>query len=162
MAYQQRDDNVPGYVYLFKAKGFHGWLPGAVLGRYKIGLSRNVERRLDTLHSNQPPTDLLEVKTIAVDKMLDVEQELHHVFKNSNVKLIKSREYFDLMPWQIAKCLWLMHRYEKKSRQQPIPSKAVASGLMVLLGVGLLIGQSFQSNSEPTRQIKMEKSVKSK
>ena len=95
--------------------------------------------------------------------MAEVEQELHRVFKKSKVKLIKSREYFDLMPWQMAQCLWLMNRYEIKSRREPIPVKAIAGGLIALLGVGILVGQSFQP--EPTKainQTRIEKSVKHK
>jgi hypothetical protein len=41
-----------------------------------------------------------------------------------------------------------------------IPVKAIADGLIALLGVGMLIGQSFQP--EATSQIKIEKYVKSK
>jgi hypothetical protein len=163
MTYLERNDNIQGYIYLLKAKGFHGWIPGAVLGRYKIGLSRDVERRLDTLHSNQPPTDLEVVKIISVEDMASVEAELHRVFKNSNVKLLKSREYFDLNPLQVQHCLWLMRRYESRrwsKAEIPIPVKAITGGLIALLGVGMLIGQSFQS--EPTNQIKIEKYVKSK
>ena len=161
MAYQQRDDNVQGYIYLLKAKGFHGWIPGAVLGRYKIGLSRDVDRRLETLHSNQPPTDLEVVKIIAVEDMASVEVELHRVFKSQNVKLLKSREYFDLNPIQVQRCLWLMRRYESRRwSSSEIPVKAITGGLIALLGVGMLIGQSFQP--EAKNQIKSEKSVKFK
>ena len=159
MTYLERNDNIQGYIYLLKAKGFHGWIPGAVLGRYKIGLSRDVERRLDTLHSNQPPTDLEVVKIISVEDMASVEAELHRVFKNSNVKLLKSREYFDLNPIQVQHCLWLMRRYEaRRWSASEIPVRAIAGGLIALLGVGMLIGQSFQP--EPINSIKIEKSVK--
>jgi hypothetical protein len=162
MAYQQRDDNVQGYIYLLKAKGFHGWIPGCYLSRVKIGLSRDVDRRLDALHSNQPPTDLEVVKVIAVENMAEVENYLHQVFKSQNVKLLKSREYFDLNPLQVQHCLWLMRRYEaRRWSKADIPVKAIASGLIALLGVGMLIGYSFQS--EPTKtinQTKIEKSVK--
>ena len=161
MVWQQRNDSVQGYIYLLKAKDFHGWIPGAVLGRYKIGLSRNVDRRLDALHSNQPPTDLEVVKVILVEDMASVESELHRVFKSQNVKLLKSREYFDLNPLQVQHCLWLMRRYEaRRWSASEIPVKAITGGLIALLGVGMLIGQSFQS--EPTNQIKIEKYVKSK
>ncbi|MBW4607583.1 MAG: GIY-YIG nuclease family protein [Hassallia sp. WJT32-NPBG1] len=160
MPYQQRDDNVQGYIYLLKAKGFHGWIPGAVLGRYKIGLSRDVDRRLDTLHGNQPPTDLEVVKVIVVEDMASVEAELHRVFKSQNVKLLKSREYFDLNPLQVQYCLWLMRRYEaRRWSSSEIPLKPIAASLIALLGVGILIGQSFQP--EPTNQTIIEKSVKS-
>ena len=161
MNWQQRDDHIQGYIYLLKAKDFHGWIPGAVLGRYKIGLSRDVDRRLETLHSNQPPTDLEVVKVIAVEDMAEVELELHRVFKNSNVKLLKSREYFDLNPLQVQHCLWLMRRYEaRRWSKADIPVKAIAGGLIALLGVGMLIGQSFQPES--INKTKIEKSVKHK
>ena len=45
----------------------------------------------------------------------------------------------------------------KRSRTQ-LPVKAITGGLVALLGVGMLLGQSFQS--EATNQIKIEKSVK--
>jgi len=156
MVWQQRDDHIQGYIYLLKAKGFHGWIPGAVLGRYKIGLSRDVDRRLDTLHSNQPPTDLEVVKVIAVEDMASVEAELHRVFKSQNVKLLKSREYFDLNLLQVQHCLWLMRRYEaRRWSRSEIPVKAIASGLIALLGVGVLIGQSFQmQRTNQTQQLK--------
>lgn len=160
MTWQQRDDHIQGYIYLFKAKGFHGWLPGCVLGRYKIGLSRDVDRRLDTLHSNQPPTDLEVVKVIAVEDMAEVETELHQVFKNQNVKLVKSREYFDLNPLQVQHCIRLMNRADIKRAHNPISTSAIAGGLIALLGVGMLIGQSFQPQS--TNQVKVEKPVKHK
>ena len=146
MVWQQRNDSVAGYIYLLKAKDFHGWIPGAVLGRYKIGLSRDVDRRLEALHSNQPPTDLEVVKVIAVEDMASVEAELHRVFKSQNVKLLKSREYFDLNPLQVQHCLWLMRRYERSPRPM-ISTKAVAGGLIALLGVGMLIGHSFQTST---------------
>ena len=41
-----------------------------------------------------------------------------------------------------------------------IPAKAIAGSLIALLGVGMLIGQSFQS--EPVNQVKIVKSVKHK
>jgi len=156
MPYIERNDHVQGCVYLLKAKGFHGWIPGAVLGRYKIGLSRDVDRRLETLHSNQPPTDLEVVKVIAVEDMASVEAELHRVFKSQNVKLLKSREYFDLNPLQVQHCLWLMRQYEaRRWSASEIPVKAIAGGLIALLGVGMLIGQSFQP--EPINSTKTEK-----
>jgi plasmid maintenance system killer protein len=159
MAWQQRDDNVPGTVYLLKAKNFHGWLPGCYLSRMKIGLTRNLEARLDTLHSAQPCTDLEEVHSVHVEDMAEVETYLHQVFKNQNVKLIKSREYFDLDPLQIRRCIWLMNRAKaRRWSQAEIPVKTVLGGLVALLGVGMLIGHSFQP--EPINQTIIEKSVK--
>jgi hypothetical protein len=161
MVWQQRNDSVAGYIYLLKAKDFHGWIPGCYLSRVKIGLSRDVDRRLEALHSNQPPTDLEVVKVIAVEDMAEVESELHRVFKSQNVKLLKSREYFDLNPLQIRHCLWLMRRHEaRRWSASEIPVKAITGGLIALLGVGMLIGQSFQPES--TNKAKIEKSVKHK
>ena len=100
------------------------------------------------------------VKVIAVEDMASVEAELHRVFKSQNVKLLKSREYFDLNPLQVQHCLWLMNRYEIKRSRTQLPIKAVAGGLIALLGVGMLIGQSFQPES--TNKAKIEKSVKHK
>lgn len=161
MAYQQRDDNVPGIVYLLKAKHFHGIIPGCYLTRVKIGLTRNLEARLDTLHSAQPCTDLEEIHSVEVEKMADVEGMLHEVFENYNVNLIKSQEWFDLTPLQIRRCIRLMNQAkikERRSQVREIPFHAIAGGLIALLGVGMLIGQSFQPQSTP--QIKIEKSVK--
>ena len=158
MAWQNRDDNVPGKIYLMKALGYHGLVPGCLISRYKIGLSRNPEARLDQLHSNQPPCDLEIVHTIDVADMALVEKELHSFFKKSNVKLVKSREYFDLNPLQVQRCIWLMNRADIKRVHNPISTSAIAGGLIALLGVGMLIGQSFQPQS--INQIKSEKSVK--
>jgi len=145
MVWQQRNDSVAGYIYLLKAKDFHGWIPGCYLSRVKIGLSRDVDRRLEALHSNQPPTDLEVVKVIAVKDMASVEAELHRVFKSQNVKLLKSREYFDLNPMQVQRCIWLMNQADIKRTRNPISMKAVAGGLIALLGVGMLIGHSFEN-----------------
>jgi hypothetical protein len=54
-----------------------------------------------------------------------------------------------------------MRRYEaRRWSSSEIPVKAITGGLVALLGVGMLLGQSFQS--EATNQIKIEKSVKFK
>ena len=159
MVWQHRNDSVSGYIYLLKAKDFHGWIPGCYLSRVKIGLSRDVDRRLDALHSNQPPTDLEVVKVIAVEDMASVEAELHRVFKSQNVKVLKSREYFDLNPIQVQHCLWLMRRYESRRwSSSEIPVKAITGGLIALLGVGMLVGQSFQM--QPANQTQQLKEIK--
>lgn len=160
MAHQQRDDNVPGTVYLLKAKRFHGIIPGCYLTRVKIGLTRNLEARLDKLHSAQPCTDLEEIHSVEVEKMADVEGMLHEIFENYNVNLIKSQEWFDLTPLQIRRCIRLMNQAKIKERRKQvreIPVKAIAGGLIAMLGVGMLIGQSFQSQS--INQTRIEKSI---
>jgi hypothetical protein len=137
----ERDDHQPGFVYLILAEGYHGWIPGCVLKRVKIGLSRNPEARLETFHSNQPPCNLRILRTIYVEDMGEVENKLHQVFKNSNVKLKKSREFFDLMPWQMVQVHWLMTQHETKVwSYADIPKRAFVGGLIALLGVGVMIG----------------------
>lgn len=143
MSYQYRDDHVPGWVYLLEAEGYHGIVPGAYLRRCKIGLTRSVENRLDTLHGSQPPCNYKLVKAIYVQDMAAVEDALHAQFKHRNVKLIKSREWFDIYPWQYAHVLWMFNRYDSK-RNFSISPKVVAGGLVALLGVGLLIGYSIR------------------
>ncbi len=148
----ERDDNQPGFIYLILAEGYHGWVPGCVLKRVKIGLSRNPEGRLETFHSNQPPCNLRILRTIYVEDMATVETKLHQVFKNSNVKLKKSREFFDLLPWQMAQVHWLMSQHETKVwSYADIPKRAVVGGLIALLGVGVMIGHLAKSDApQPT------------
>jgi hypothetical protein len=40
MAWQTRDDSVPGKIYLMKAIGYGGIIPGCLIGRYNTA-SRN-------------------------------------------------------------------------------------------------------------------------
>ncbi|MGI8500690.1 MAG: GIY-YIG nuclease family protein [Hassallia sp.] len=150
MAWQQRDDSVPGQIYLMKAIGYGGIIPGCLIGRYKIGFSRNPEARLDQLLSAQPCCDIEIIHTVDVEDMAEVEGELHKIFKNSNIKLIKSQEWFDFNPFQVQHCIWLMNRYEiKTTGREPISSRAVVGGLIALLGVGMLVGHNFE---KPTQQ----------
>ena len=163
MAWQQRNDNVPGKIYLMKAIGYGGIIPGCLINRYKIGLSRNPETRLDQLLSAQPCCDIEIIHTVDVADMAEVESELHIIFKNSNVKLLKSREWFNLNPLQVQRCIWLMNQADIKRAQNAISVKAIAGGLIALLGVGMLIGQSFQPEPQATKainQTRIEKSVK--
>ena len=111
--YQPRNDHEPGSIYLLLAEGYHGIIPGLLLKRCKIGLSRNVDNRLDQFHSNQPPCNISVLMTIYVKDMALVEGKLHRQYKRSNVKLKKSKEWFDLWVWQIwILKLWWM-RYHK-------------------------------------------------
>ena len=165
MAWQTREDSVPGKIYLMKAIGYNGIIPGCLIGRYKIGLSRNPEARLDQLLSSQPCCDIEIVHTVDVADMALVEGELHQTFKNSNVNLIKSQEWFNFTPWQVQRCIWLMNQADVKRVQNSISTKAIASGLIALLGVGILIGQSFKpepQNAKAINQTRIEKSIKHK
>lgn len=156
--YVYRDDHVPGYVYLMRAKGYHGLVPGCVLYRCKIGLSRNPESRLQTFIDNQPPCDIEIIKTIYVQDMETVESTLHQQFKHCNVKLVKSREWFDLNPWQYQMALWAFSRYESRRISfEGIPVRLVAGGLVALLGVVLLIGYGMRENVTPQMQQSIER-----
>jgi hypothetical protein len=151
----------PGFIYLILAEGYHGWIPGCVLKRVKIGLSRNPEVRLDTFHSNQPPCNLRILRTIYVENMAEVEAKLHQVFKNSNVKLKKSREFFDLLPWQMAYLHWLMSQHEVKVWTfADIPKRALAGGLVALLGVGLFIGYSMRLSTSQSIPVNALEEIK--
>lgn len=145
MTWQQRDDNVQGYIYLLRAKGFHGIIPGVLLQRYKVGLSRNPETKFNALTSSQPPCDYEVVRVISVNNMSEAEKDIHRQFKACNVKLTKSREWFDLMPWQVAMIHLAFNRYEaKRWSVAHLPVKAIAGSLAALLGVGMITGLSFQ------------------
>jgi hypothetical protein len=77
--------------------------------------------------------------------MAEVEGELHQIFKKSNVSLIKSQEWFSFTPWQVQRCIWLMNQADIKRVRNPISMKALVGGLIALLGVGILIGHTFES-----------------
>lgn len=155
MAWQERNDSVPGWIYLLEAEGYGGLIPGVYLRRCKIGLSRNVEQRLDTLHSSQPCCDYKVVTAIYVENMELVESELHRQFKHRNVKLKKSREWFSLYPHQYAMVLWMFSRYNSK-RNHSISPRVIAGGLVALLGVGLLIGYGLRESAAPHVQQRIE------
>jgi len=149
--YVYRDDHVPGYVYLIEAINVTGIIPGKLVRRCKIGLSRNPELRLQNFIDNQPPCNFRIVKAIYVQDMASVEDELHAKFKHCNIKLEKSREWHNFNPWQYAMVLWAFSRYESQRISfQDIPVRLIAGGLVALLGVGILIGQAMK---EPQPQV---------
>ena len=152
----ERDDNQPGYIYLIEAVGVNGWLPGCVVKRYKIGLSRNPEGRLQTFHANQPPVDMRIVRTIYVDDMKSIEDILHNTFKHCNVKLLKSREFFDLNPLDLARVHWMFNQYDSK-RNHKISPRVIGGAIVALLGVGLLIGYGLRESTAPQNHPQIEK-----
>jgi len=144
--YEYRDDHVPGHVYLIEAINVTGIIPGKLVRRCKIGLSRNPEMRMQRLVKNQPPCDFRLVKAIFVQDMATVEDALHAQFKHCNIKLEKSREWFDLNLWEYQMVLWAFSRYEpRRITFENIPVRLVAGGLVALLGVGMLLGQGMRS-----------------
>jgi hypothetical protein len=83
---EYRDDHVPGFVYLIEAVGVTGIIPGKLVRRCNIGLSRNPELRLQNFVDNQPPCDFRIIRAIYVQDMASVEDTLHSQFKHSNIK----------------------------------------------------------------------------
>lgn len=122
-----------------------GIIPGKLIRRCKIGLSRNPEFRLQNFIDNQPPCDIKIVRTIYVQDMAAVENKLHERFKSCNVKLVKSREWFDLLPWQYCMVQLEFNHYDSK-RKYSLSPRFVGGLLIALLGVGLLIGYSMRED----------------
>jgi hypothetical protein len=138
--YQAKSDHEPGYIYLMEAEGYHGIIPGCYLRRCKIGLSRNPQLRLQNFHSNQPPCNIKILTTIYVEDMAEIEGQLHQQFKNSQVKdLIKSREWFDLNPVDLALVHWAFSRYSVRVDADRISTAGlIAACLVALVGVGTI------------------------
>ncbi|MBW4435357.1 MAG: GIY-YIG nuclease family protein [Pelatocladus maniniholoensis HA4357-MV3] len=156
MAWTQRNDSVPGYCYLIEAVGINGIIPGRLVRRCKIGLSKNPEMRLDALHSSQPPCDYVILKTIFVEDMASVEDLLHKDFKHCNIKLNKSREWFDLSPLDFWRVQMAFNRYGREyglRKVKPVPVRAVVGGLVALLGIGILIGQVVRQEPQPQAEV---------
>lgn len=148
--YTQRNDHEPGYIYLMEAEGYHGLIPGCFLRRCKIGLSRNPQLRLQNFRDNQPPCDIKILKTVYVNDMEAVETELHRQFKGCQVKLVKSREWFDLYPWQFAMVNWAMSRHDARSSVTQLPVRLILVCLVVLAGVGVMLVQEARPQSSGT------------
>ena len=150
-----RDDNVPGYVYLMEAIGYHGFLPGCYLRRVKIGLSRNPQLRLENFIANQPPCDIKILRTIYVEDMKAAEGRLHNQFQNCKVKLIKSKEWFDFNPWQFLKVNLAFSRCDRAvSVRDEFTSRALAAKVLVGSGLALLIvtaASGFQPKPEASQ-----------
>jgi hypothetical protein len=156
---EYRDDHVPGYVYLIEAINVTGIIPGKLVRRCKIGLSRNPQLRLQNFIDNQPPCNFKIIKAIYVEDMATVEDALHNQFKHCNIKLEKSREWHNFNPWQYAMVLWAFSRYEShRISFEDIPKRAIAGSLIALLGVGLLIGYSIREGLPQTQPVTSTKS----
>ena len=84
---QKRSDNVPGNVYTFLALGIHGWFPGCLINRVKIGFTRkHPEERRQQIISNQSAHNVKIIKCIYVSDMAAVETALHRRFKHRRVR----------------------------------------------------------------------------
>lgn len=145
----ERNDHGSGYCYLIEAVGFHGWLPGCYLRRVKIGLTRNINRRLEGLALNQPPCNYKVVVLIEVEDMAAVENFLHTKFKHCQVKLEKSREYFDLNPIDYAYCLWLFRRMSNVPTWKYINFRQVTAIALMLAGLAVLAAPLIEKQLQP-------------
>ncbi len=151
--WQERNDNVEGFVYLIEARNVTGIVPGKLIRRCKIGLTRNPQARLAALINNQPPCDYVILRTMYVADMAYVEGLLHEDFRHCNIKLAKSREWFDLNPIQFQQVWWAFNRYEREystqsKRETPLSFRLVIGAGIALVGVGILFG-SFMRESAP-------------
>lgn len=155
---QRRDDHVPGYCYLIEAEDTNGWIPGKLVRRCKIGLSRNPELRRQNFVNAQFPCNVTIITTIYVEDMADTEAELHKIFKHCNIKLEKSREWFQLNPIDYYRCLFEFWRREAIVFSiEDIPIRKILIGLcsaiaITTLGVGAYQLESFQAPQ--TNQVK--------
>lgn len=133
-----------GYVYFLKAQGFYGVFSG-IYGRYKIGLSNNVQRRLTELNGQQAPCPIVLKHYIEVNNMKDTEGRLHSQYKSSR----KHGEWFDFFIWELP-FIWLQYQhYARASKRQmikPIPLELVRVITAVLL-VSFLGASAFSMSS---------------
>lgn len=158
-----RSPHNPGYCYMIEAVGMHGLIPGVYLKRCKIGLTRDIDRRLAQLNLNQPPCDYKVVFLIQVNDMADVEILIHERFKHCQVKLEKSREYYDLNPINYAYCLWLFRRMSNVPMWKYINFRQVAAAALMVAGIATLAAPLIQkqlqpqveSNPQPTPQTRI-------
>lgn len=146
--YTPRNDHEPGYIYLIEAIGYHGFLPGCLIKRCKIGLSRNPQLRLQNFHDNQPPCDLKIVRTIYVEDMKAVEAKLHKQFKYCHIRLTKSKEWFDLNPVDLMRVNLAFSRYSSHVTADISPVK-ISFGL---LGIAVLIMALIVTQVTPKQQ----------
>jgi T5orf172 domain len=151
MTWTERNDNTPGYIYLIEAKNVTGMIPGKLIRKCKIGLSRNPDARLQALLTNQPPCDYEILKTVYVEDMASVESMLHMRFSHCNIKLEKSREWFSLNPWQFTMVQIAFNRYERDRKQ--FSKSQIVGLLLAMAGIGILLGTALQPDSAvPAKQ----------
>ncbi|MFL9455916.1 GIY-YIG nuclease family protein [Tolypothrix bouteillei VB521301_2] len=138
----------PGYIYLIKAVGFHGIVPGFYLGRYKIGLSRDPIARLENFYDNQPPCDLEIVRAIEVRDMRAVESILHKQFQTARISLNRKRkpEWFDLNPWQFYMVQRAFSCYEKHPVYGTVASRQLPKSISIVLILASLLALSVAGN----------------
>ncbi|MBD2598600.1 GIY-YIG nuclease family protein [Nostoc spongiaeforme FACHB-130] len=142
-----------------EAEGYHGLIPGFYLRRCKIGLSRNPQLRLENFHANQPPCNIKILTTVYVQDMAEVETQLHNQFKHCQVKsLVKSREWFDFNPLQMAMVRYAIAKYDiHVFTFDELPVQLILLCLLGLLSVGIITGRlTVQPVTQSQEQLKSE------
>ena len=91
---RQRPGTQPGYVYLISCQG-----------RYKIGITRALHSRVQTL-AGQSPYPVEVVHTVRSDDPKALEAALHESFRNQR----RHGEWFDLAPEQVTATVRAMDR----------------------------------------------------
>lgn len=65
------------FVYIFEDTSMPGW--------YKVGVAKNVERRLETLRTGRPDRESLQkVYDVRTTRYHELERHIHHIFENQN------------------------------------------------------------------------------
>lgn len=135
---------------MFVAPEIYGWIPGFLLARVKIGLTaKHLEERRQQIISNQPGHDVKILKTIKVSDMVAVETSLHRRFNHRRVKLEKSREWFDLYPWELQSLKYYMERYENSKslhRKFPVIKTLISLVLISFFVSNIPTGIEFVQN----------------
>lgn len=90
------EKDLSGYVYIIKQVGIDNY--------YKIGRTKDMKERLNNL-STGSPTGYEEVREYWVSDMYKVEEELHSIFKDKNVR----GEWFTLSNQDISKADKFLH-----------------------------------------------------
>ncbi len=91
--------------------------------------------------------------------MAEVEKKLHQQFKHCNVKLNRSREFFDLNPLEMMKVNWAFSRHDQAMNATiPLSSRPSFAKFLILSGLGLLLytaisGQFQQPQSQSTHEV---------
>jgi hypothetical protein len=144
------DASGDGYVYLMKARGFHGILT-PFIGRYKIGKSNSPQRRHSELNGQQAPCPIDCIKAIASNNMSATESALHRQFKRQR----RHGEYFDFWVWQLPLLFaaYANHERQFKAGKKGKPSKPTFFLVVAFIAIALLGVTTFTApKNAPTHQ----------
>lgn len=137
----------PGYIYLMQCSNLPPYIGISFIRRCKIGMTSNPEARLQQILSNQPPCDIKIIRAIYVQDMVFEEKKLHNQFKKCNIKLLKSKEWFDFNPLDFIAVNLAFHAYEKKKNF----SFKIGYLMIAILSLALLSNEINISKNKPIR-----------